>query len=163
MDEAGVDFAIVAWQEDGTWTVVQVPEGPADSLDGLELYARQRQGDSGALALVSVAEEFFVAVRVQGSRTRILLSDVSAALDWTFAEDVADRLGVEIEDDDDLVEGEPAGDLTLLADFRLSPADLDQLCGDLELFPDEQIGSIAARAGFGEQFSALLDTVLPVA
>ena len=163
MDEAGVDFAIVAWQEDGVWTVVQVPEGPADSLEGLEEYARQRQGDSGALALVSVAEEFFVAIRVQGSRTRLLLSDVSAALDWPLAEDVVDRLDLEIEDDDDVVEGEPAGDLTLLADYRLTPADVDQLCGDLELFPDEQIASIAARAGFGEQFSTILDAVLPVA
>lgn len=162
MDEAGVDFAIVAWQEDADWTVVQVPEGPADSLEALETYARQHQGEAGAVALVSVAEEFFVAIRVQGSRTRLLLSDVSAALDWPFAEDVADRLGLEIEDDDDVAEGELAGDPTLLADFRLTPADLDQLCGDLELFPDEQLASIAARAGFGEQFTAILDAVLPV-
>lgn len=163
MDDAGVDFAIVAWQEDGIWTVVRVPEGPADSLEGLERYARQRQGESGAIAAVSVAEEFFVVIRVQGSHTRFLLSDVSAALDWRFAEDVADRLGLEIEDDDDVIEGELAGDPTLLADFRLTPADLDQLCGDLELFPDEQIASIAARAGFGEQFSEILAEVLPVA
>jgi putative tRNA adenosine deaminase-associated protein len=162
MNEAGVDFAIVAWQEEGTWTVVQVPEGSAGSLEDLELYAGQRQGDSGALTLVSVAEEFFIALRVQGSRSRFLLSDVSASLDWPLAEDVTERLGLEIEDDDEVVEGDPAGDLTLLADFRLSPADVDQLCGDLELFPDEQIASIAARAGFGEQFSAILDQVLPV-
>lgn len=163
MDVAGVDFAIVAWQEDGTWTVVQVPEGPADSLEGLELYARQRQGESGAVALVSVAEEFFVVIRIQGTRTRLLLSDVMAALDWSFAQDVADRLGLEIDDDGDIAEGELAGDPTLLADFRLTPADLDQLCGDLELFPDEQLATIAARAGFGEQFASILDAVLPVA
>ena len=52
---------------------------------------------------------------------------------------------------------EPAGDLTLLADFGLSPADIDLLCGDPELYPDEQIGSIAARIGFAQELTSLLD------
>lgn len=158
MDETGIDFAIVAWREDARWYVDLVPEKSADSLEALELFARQRQGEFGSLAFVSVAEEFFVAMRIQGDRTRILLSDVAAIFDWPVAEAVADRLELDIEDDEDFADGEPAGDLTLLLDLGLTAADLEQLCGDLEMFPDEQIGSIAARLGFGEQFGSVLET-----
>jgi putative tRNA adenosine deaminase-associated protein len=158
MDEAGVDFAIVAWREEAAWYLDLVPDKSADDLEALERFARQRQGESGSLAFVSVAEEFFVALRIQGARTRFLLSDVNAVFEWPVAEEVADRLELDIEDDEDLADGEPAGDLTLLLDYGLTPADLEQLCGDLEMFPDEQIGSIAARVGFGEQLSRVLDS-----
>lgn len=158
-EEASIDFAILAWREDQTWNVDLVPPRSADSLSVLERFARQRQGDSGSLAFVSVGEEFFIAMRIQGARTRLLLSDVTAILDWAEAEEVADRLELDIEDEDDLVEGEPVGDLNLFADFGVSATDLDHLCSDLEMFPDEQISSIAARAGFGPQFSSVLDAV----
>ena len=52
---------------------------------------------------------------------------------------------------------EPAGDLTLLSDLGLAAQDVDLLCSDPELYPDEQIGSIAARVGFGREPSAVLD------
>jgi putative tRNA adenosine deaminase-associated protein len=157
MDAAGVDFAFVAWREEGRWNLVNVPPGPADSLESLETFARQRQGDSGSIAVVSVADEFFVCLRVQGARTRVLLSDVATALDWPIAEEAADLLGLELEVIEEVDDVEPAGDLNLLADYGLSAADIDLLCSDPELFPDEQIGSIAARIGFGAEMGGVLE------
>ncbi|MDZ7578507.1 MAG: tRNA adenosine deaminase-associated protein [Candidatus Nanopelagicales bacterium] len=155
MDESGVDFAFVATSEDGNWVVTQVLPPAADSLDELISCARQRQGQSGALAFVSVADEFFVAIRLQGSRTRVLLSDANAIFDWPIAEDAAELLGLEIDDDEELPDVEPAGDLKLFADLGLSAPDLDLLCTDPELYPSEQIGAISAKLGFGEDFSDL--------
>ena len=39
----------------------------------------------------------------------------------------------------------------------MSQMELETLCDDEELFPDEQLEAIAARLGFGEEFSELLD------
>lgn len=157
MDEAGVDFAVVAWCEEGDWHVASAPSAAADRLPELADYARRRQGESGSLAFVSVADEFFVCLRIQGSRVRLLLSDVTAALDWPIADEAAEMLGVDVEDLEEAEEIEPAGDLTLLSDLGLAAHDVDLLCSDPELYPDEQIGSIAARIGFGRELSAVLD------
>jgi putative tRNA adenosine deaminase-associated protein len=156
MDEAGVDFAFVAWREDGGWNVEQAPAGPADTLAGLAEFARQRQGYSGSVAFVSVAEEFFVCLRVTGARVRVLLSDVCASLDWAIAEEAADMLGLDLDVVEEVEELEPAGDLKLLADLGVEPADLDHLCGDPELYPDEQIAAIAEKVGFHPDLANLL-------
>ncbi len=66
---------------------------------------------------VSVADEFFVSLRIQGAKIRVLLSDVTAALDWPIADEAAEMLGVDIDDLEEIDDIEPAGDLTLLADF----------------------------------------------
>lgn len=100
-------------------------------------------------------------LRIQGATIRVLLSDVTAALDWPIADEAAEMLGVDIDDLEELEDIEPAGDLKLLTDFGLSVADIDHLCSDPELYPDEQISSIAARIGFAGELSSLLD-VAPV-
>ncbi|MGH8837878.1 MAG: tRNA adenosine deaminase-associated protein, partial [Jiangellaceae bacterium] len=79
--ESGVDFALAAYREDGAWQVEQLPPQVAGDLEALLTVVRQRPGDGGALGLVSVDEDFFVAVRVAGGDTRLLLSDVTAAVD----------------------------------------------------------------------------------
>ena len=161
MDSLGVDFAVVAWREEGHWHLVQAPQSAADSLPELADFARKHQGESGSVAFVSVADEFFVCLRIQGATIRVLLSDVTAALDWPIADEAAEMLGVDIDDLEELEDIEPAGDLKLLTDFGLSVADIDHLCSDPELYPDEQISSIAARIGFAGELSSLLD-VAPV-
>jgi putative tRNA adenosine deaminase-associated protein len=161
MDQAGVDFAVVAWREEGVWSLVPAPSRAADSVEELEEFARLRQGEAGSLAFVSVAEEFFVAIRIQGLRTRFLLSDVGAVFDWSIADEVAERLELDIDEEADVQDGEPAGDLTLLADFGMSAADIDLLCADLELYPDEQIAAIARKVGFSDLLAPLLDDLTP--
>jgi putative tRNA adenosine deaminase-associated protein len=156
MDEAGVDFAFIAWRDEGRWSLSKVPADVADSLPDVVARARRHQGEAGSLAFVSVADEFFVCLRVQGARTRLLLSDVTALLDWPLAEEAGQILGLDADEVEDIDDVEPAGDLTLLQDLGVPPAEIDALCSDPELYPDEQIAALAARIGFGEELDSQL-------
>ena len=102
-------------------------------------------GEAGSIGLVSVADDFFVAVRVFGEEERILLSDVTAAQDWPIAREVLERLELPMPDDDDLEQVQPAGDLGVFADMGVPAMDVAMLCEDLDLYPDE----ISARSRRG--------------
>ena len=156
MDDVALDFALAAWREEGTWEVELLPPRAAESLDAVIHALRQLPGDGGALGFVSVAEEFFIALRVHGAEVRLMLSDITAAHDWDLAREVADRLGAGIPGDDDLDEVVATGDLRIFADLGFTADELDMLCANVELYPDQVIGSVAARIGFGEQFEAAL-------
>lgn len=154
MEEQAIDFAVAVWREDGRWHVEKLPARAADSLDDLIATVRPHLGEGGAFGFVSMADQFFVAIRVNGVQTRVLISDISAAYDWDLAQDVADHLG--IPEDVELEEGEPAGDLGILADFGMPQAEMEILCIDLDLYPEEQVSSIAARVGFADQFADVI-------
>ena len=53
-------------------------------------------------------------------------------------------------DDEDLDQVLPAGDMSIFADLGVDEMDLGVLSGDLDLFPDEALASIARRLGFGQ-------------
>jgi putative tRNA adenosine deaminase-associated protein len=99
---------------------------------------------------VAVDEDFFVIVRVEGSSTRVLLSDVTAAEEWELARSAVDFLGLPPDDDEE--EQVPAGDLDLLGDLGMHAVDLAVLLDDVELYPDEMLSDVARRLGFGELF-----------
>ena len=157
MDDAAVDFAVAAWREEGLWQVVLLPPGTGETLEGLVNALRAQPGEGGVLGLVSVAEEFFLLVRVLGEEVRLLLSDVYAAEEWPLGLDALDRLGIPSPDDDESEDPQPAGDLRVVDDFGVSPVDLEFLLDDDEMWPDEQLATIATRIGFGEQFDAALE------
>lgn len=160
MDDDALDFAVAAFREDGRWVVAPLPPRAADTLTSFVHALRQLPGEGGTVGFTSVADEFFIALRVGPDDVRLLLSDLGAAYDWPLAEQAADLLGIELPDDvEELDDPEPAGDLTLLADFGLDAAELDILCSDPELFPDEQLASIAARLGFADQLQAALESL----
>ena len=81
-----VDFALAAFLEDGDWQVQEIASPAYDSIESLSHALRQVSGDDGAVGMVAVDEDFFVLVRVTGARTRVLLSDVTAADQWELAE-----------------------------------------------------------------------------
>ena len=157
MDDAAVDFAVAAWREDGLWQVVLLPPGTGETLEGLVNALRAQPGEGGVLGLVSVAEEFFLLVRVLGEEVRLLLSDVYAAEEWPLGLDALDRLGVPSPEDDESEEPQPAGDLRVVDDFGVGPVEIELLLDDDEMWPDEQLATIATRIGFGEQFDAALE------
>ena len=73
---------------------------------------------------------------------------------WNASNDTL-TLRVPIPEDDE--EPGPVGHLEILADLGMNGMEISALCDDEELFPDEQLEAIAARLGFGEQFTELLD------
>ena len=151
------DFAIAAWHEDGRWQVAALPLAIANDLNSLVNALRSQPTNGGATGLLSVSEDFFVIVRVLGHDIRFVLSDVTAASEWSLARQVLEHLHLPMPDEDD--EQQPAGDLAIFADLGLEPMELGAICDDLELYPDEQLEAIAHRLGFGDEFSEAIDSV----
>ncbi len=160
MDQDEVDFAFAAWREEGRWSVALLPPRAVESLGAFIAALRQLTGEGGAVGFVAVEEEYFVGVRIPPDGVvRLVLSDLNAAYEWALAEEAADILDIELpEDEDDLDEVEPAGDLGFVADFGMPADDVELLLSDPELYPDEQVSSIAMRLGFGDQFKKVVDS-----
>lgn len=149
-----VDFAVVAYRDEGDWSVAELPGRALDGVDAIAEELRRYPGENGALAMISVDEDFVLVVRVQGQLVRLLLSDATAATDWTLARSAVDRLGVHVGVDDDQA---PAGDLGIVADMGFSAAEMGALLDDYDLFPEEVLSEIARGVGFGDKFDDLLD------
>jgi putative tRNA adenosine deaminase-associated protein len=45
----------------------------------------------------------------------------------------------------------------LLEDFGVNPDDIVAICQNEDLYPDEQLGAIAERLGFADQWQAALN------
>lgn len=150
-----VDFAVAAFVEDGEWTVQDLTVDHLADADTLLRALRRLPGATGAIAMVALDEDWFLVARVAPDRSRLLLSDVTAAAEWELAASVLDELGLpEPEDDDEQV---PAGHLDLLADLGLASDELGALLDDLDLYPDEVLSEVAHRVGFGELFDDAVD------
>jgi putative tRNA adenosine deaminase-associated protein len=81
-------------------------------------------------------------------------------LDYDIAADVLDLLQVQIPEDDEVDdEPWPEGDLGLLADLGVAEQEMQLIVDDVDLYPDEQLSMIAARCGFADAFSAILEKV----
>ncbi len=161
MDDAAaeIDFAVAASREEGIWTLSALPPRAATDLDALVRVLAQLPSEVGTIGMVSVEEEFFLIARVTAGQVRLLLSDVGAATESLLARAVLDRLELPPPDDDD-DQIQPAGDLGILADLGLVAMELGAICDDVDLYPDELLGDIARRLGFGRAFDEMLDTVL---
>ncbi|HEY6740456.1 MAG TPA: tRNA adenosine deaminase-associated protein [Actinopolymorphaceae bacterium] len=149
-ENRAVDFAVVAYLEEGIWRVATLPPRSARDLSPLIRALRQAPADAFALGMVSVDDDFFVLVRVEGKRTRCLISDATAATEWPLAREVIDFLELPVPDDDDQVQ--PGGDLSIVDDLGMDAREMGALCDDPDLYPDEMLTDIAARLGFGPAF-----------
>ena len=116
---------------------------------------KAQQGDSGSVALIAIDEEFFIIARSTGRTMQMMLSDVTYAVEYEIAADLIDALDLPFPEDDD--DPQPGGDIDLLSDFGINAMDLEIMSDDLEMYPEEQITSLAHRLGFGEQFDQLYD------
>lgn len=153
-----IDFALAAYREDGVWQVSALPPRAACELDTFLHALGQLPSESGTLGMISVDEDFFVLVRVGAGQTRLLLSDVAAATESPLARSVLEQLELPAPDDDE-DQIQPAGDLSVVADLGLSAMELGAICDDVDAYPDELLGDIASRLGFGREFDEALDTV----
>lgn len=152
-----VDFAVVAFREDGQWQIGSLPHRAAEDMSGLVAAVRQQPTEGALLALCSYGDDFFLVLRPEGSDMRLLVSDVTAVGEWPIAREALELVGEPVPDDDDFEHVAPAGDLEIFADFGIGSMELAAICSDLELYPDEMLGQIAARIGFGPQFNRAVD------
>ncbi|MGO4257132.1 tRNA adenosine deaminase-associated protein [Marmoricola sp. RAF53] len=149
-----IDLAVVAYLDEGDWHVADLPERSLDDVDTICRELRRYPGETGALALVAVDEDFVLLIRAQGSTVRVLISDASAATDWPIARSAVDHLGVHVDlDDEDQV---PAGDLGIVADMGFAAAEMGELLDDWDLLPEDVLSEIADQLGFGAEFDALV-------
>ncbi len=148
-----IDLAIVAYRDEGDWNVAELPDRALDTVDTIARELRRYPGENGALAMLSVAEDFVLFVRAQGSLVRVLLSDVTASTDWTLARSAINHIGVFVDDEDDQA---PAGDLAILADIGMSAKDMGALLDDYDLYPEEILSDVADNVGFGTKLDELL-------
>jgi putative tRNA adenosine deaminase-associated protein len=158
-DETATDFAVVVYREDDRWAADALPPTVGEDLDELVEATRRQSGGGGAIGLVSVEDDFFVAVRVLGRDVKLLLSDVTAAGESPLAGEVLEALDLPMPGPDD-DRAQPAGDLGIFSDLGLQPMELGALCDDMDLYPDQMLDSIAARLGFAEPFRRAMDSAL---
>ena len=153
-------YAVIVFREDGRWQVGLLPETLTNDLQGLVEAVRQQPGENGAFALVDVADEFFVVVRVQLGRVRLLLSDVTAAVAWELAVQVLEHLDLELPGEDDLEEVWPAGDLGVFDDMGVDEMEMGAILSDLDAYADEMLSALARRLGFADPFDRVVDALV---
>ena len=148
------DFAIEAWHEDGRWSVAALPD--PDDLTHIIDRLKKQQTNGGAVALIAIDDEFFLAIRVLGTHVKFFISDITCAIDYEVAAEFLDLADIDQPEEED--EPLPAGDLDIFADLGLHSMELSTLCDDADLFPDEQIEAIVNRLGFSDQLTELLES-----
>jgi putative tRNA adenosine deaminase-associated protein len=158
---SSADFAIVAYREEDAWEAELLPIALGENLDGLIQALRQQPSLGGTIGLAVVGDDFFVALRVIGSQVSVFLSDVTASVYWPLARQVLGYLDIDVPDeDDDIDQVLPAGDLSIFADLGIDEMELGAISGDLDMYPSEAVESIARRLGFGRALERALDGIL---
>jgi putative tRNA adenosine deaminase-associated protein len=160
MTESATDFAVIAYLEDDRWEAEVLPAILTEDLSGLLQALRQQPSVGSTIGFVGVGDDFFIAIRVTGGEASVFLSDVTAAADWPVAAEVLHMLDIPVPDDEDLDQVLPAGDLSIFADMGLEEWELCAIAGDLDLFPDEAVASIAGRLKFREPMERALEVAL---
>lgn len=159
-DSSGTDaYAVLVYHQDTQWQLGVLPDAVTGDLDALIAAVRQQPGENGAFALVDVADEFFVVVRVQMGRVRLLLSDVTAAVAWDLAVQVLEHLDLEVPGDDDLEDVWPVGDLGVFDDLGLDEMEMGAILSDVDAYADEMLSALARRLGFSEPFERVVDAL----
>ncbi|WJY67085.1 tRNA adenosine deaminase-associated protein [Corynebacterium auris] len=152
-------FAVTVAARDGRW-VVREFEDDFTSLSTSVSAVRALRSEGPAFAILNVEEDYFVVVRPGPSRTRLLISDATMAVDDDFAADVLDEAGIDIPDIEpetlDDIDGWADGDFDIFADLGLSEQVLSVLLdGDDD--PYVAIERIAEEIGFSDELAQCLD------
>jgi putative tRNA adenosine deaminase-associated protein len=150
-------FAVAAFRDGVQWRVEPLPPAVLDDLGVLLSALRSQPPEGGPFVIALVEDEFFVIARQEGRRILLLLSDLTAAVEFPLAEQAINRLGEDPPADDELDEVWPVGDLELFGDLGLSEDEMEDILDDMDLLPDEMLETIVDRIGVTEPYRSALD------
>jgi putative tRNA adenosine deaminase-associated protein len=147
-------FAVVAFRDGAQWRVAPLPPAVLGDLGVLLSALRSQPPEGGPYVIACVEDEFFVIARQDGRRISLLLSDLTAAVEFPLAEQAMTRLGEDPPADDELDEVWPVGDLELFSDLGLPEDEMEEILDDLDALPEEMLDVIVERLGVAEQYGA---------
>lgn len=146
-------YAVTVERTGGAWRVREFDDDFSDLSTSITA-VRNLRAEGPAFALLNVEEDYLVIVRPGPSRTRVLISDATMAVDDDFAADILDEAGAEIPDIDpdelDNVDAWADGDFDILADLGLSEEQMSILLDD-DADPADLAQAIADELGFGDE------------
>lgn len=145
-------FAVAAFRDAGAWQCDALPPSVLDDLSALLSALRGQPGEGGPFVVASVDDEFFLIARARGQHIDLLLSDLTAAVEFPLAAQVLDRLGEEPPAEDELDEIWPIGELDLFADLGLAEEEMESILDDMDAYPEEMLDTVLGRIGLEEQF-----------
>jgi putative tRNA adenosine deaminase-associated protein len=151
-------FAIAAFRDAGQWRCEPLPPAVLDDLRALIAALRGQPPDGGPFVVANVDDEFFLIARQDGARISLLLSDLTASVEYPLAEQVLQRLGEEPPDDDELDEVWPIGDLDLFTDLGLPEDEMELVLDDLDAYPDEMLETIIDRIGMADSYAQAIES-----
>jgi putative tRNA adenosine deaminase-associated protein len=154
-------FAVAAFRDGAVWNAAPLPVAVLDDLGALLSALRSQPPEGGPFVAACVDDEFFLIARQDGPRTSLLLSDLTASVEYPLAEQAMSRLGEEPPDDDELDEVWPVGDLDLFADLDLSEDEMEQILDDVDAYPDEMLETIVERLGMSDAYVQATEMVRP--
>lgn len=146
-------FAVAAYRDSGRWRVEPLPPAVLSDLGVLLQALRSQPPEGGPFVIALIDDEFFLVARQDGPRISLLLSDMTASVEYPLAEQALARLGEEPPDDDELDELWPVGDLDLFADLDLGEDEMEQILDDIDAYPDEMLETIVQRLGVAEEYA----------
>jgi putative tRNA adenosine deaminase-associated protein len=146
-------YAIAAFREGGQWRCEPLPPTVLGDLGLLLRALRSQPPEAGPFVVANVDDEFFLIARQDGPRISLLLSDLTAAVEYPLAEQVLERLGEDPPEDDELDEVWPIGDLDLFSDLGLPEDELGDLLDDLDAYPDEMLEAVIERIGIEDAWA----------
>jgi len=147
-------FAVAAYRDADEWRVEPLPPAMIADLGVLLQALRSQPPEGGPFVIACIDEEFFLIARLDGARISLLLSDLTASVEYPLAEQVMTRLGEEPPEDDELDEVWPVGDLDLFSDLGLSEEEMEQILDDMDAYPDEMLDTIVDRLGLTDTYEA---------
>jgi putative tRNA adenosine deaminase-associated protein len=154
---AAQGFAVAALRDGPQWRVEPLPPAVLGDLGVLLSALRSQPPEGGPFVVACVEDEFFVIARQEGRRISLLLSDLTAAVEFPLAEQAMTRLGEDPPADDELDEVWPVGDLDLFTDLGLPEEEMEDILDDLEALPDEMLETIVERIGIADEYTRATD------
>ncbi|MBV9820795.1 MAG: tRNA adenosine deaminase-associated protein [Actinobacteria bacterium] len=145
-------YAVAAFREGGVWRCDALPAAVLDDLGALLAALRGQPPEGGPFVIASVDDEFFLIARSHGARIDLLLSDLTASVEFPLAAQVLTRLGEDPPEDDELDEVWPIGELDLFSDLELDEDEMEAILDDLDAYPEDMLDAVVQRIGLEEEF-----------